>query len=47
LSEAGDVRFFKSGAHTYVEVNTDFAAGADLQIDLVGAMNLSAGDFIL
>jgi Ca2+-binding RTX toxin-like protein len=42
----GQVRYFFDGDRTVVEVNTTGSAGADMQIELVGRVQLAAGDFI-
>ena len=42
----GQVRFFHEGDSTVVEVNTAGGSGADMQVELVGRVQLAAGDFI-
>ncbi len=42
------VRYFQSGGDTIVQVNhSGAAAGADLEIQLEGIINLNGSDFIL
>ena len=43
----GQVRSFFEGNHTVVEVNTAGHSGAEMQIQLDGHVNLTAGDFFL
>jgi serralysin len=48
FTAAGQVRFFKAGGDTVVEVNTDDAApGAEMRIELDPVVNLQATDFLL
>jgi Ca2+-binding RTX toxin-like protein len=43
----GQVRFFVEGDHTVVEANTTGGSGAEMQVELSGNINLTAGDFLL
>jgi serralysin len=48
FTDAGQVRFFKAGGDTVVEVNTDdTTAGAEMQIMIDAALSLRATDFVL
>ena len=40
-------RFSYSGGNTIVSVNTAGNSGAELQIELAGIVDLTAGDFLL
>ena len=48
FTAAGQVRFFKTGGDTVVEVNTDDAApGAEMRIEIDPVVNFQATDFVL
>ena len=48
FTAAGQVRFFKAGGDTVVEVNTDGRdAGAEMRIEIDPLVNLQAIDFVL
>jgi Ca2+-binding RTX toxin-like protein len=47
FSAPDQIRFSHSGGDTIVGINTDGNAGAEMQIELSGIVNLTAGDFLL
>ena len=47
FSGAGQVRFYIDGNRTTVEVNTAGAGGAEMEIELAGALALAESDFVL
>ena len=47
FSAEGQVRFASSGGHTFIEVNTTGASGAEMSIDLSGTFVMTGADFIL
>jgi hypothetical protein len=48
FSSVNQVRYFQSGGDTIVQVNhSGAAAGADLEIQLEGIINLNGSDFVL
>jgi Ca2+-binding RTX toxin-like protein len=42
----GQVRYEQNGGHTYVHVNTSGASGAEMVIDLLGNVTLTASSFV-
>jgi Ca2+-binding RTX toxin-like protein len=47
FSGVGQVRWFNAGGNTFVDLNTDLDAAAEMRIQLNGIYNLDAVDFIL
>jgi hypothetical protein len=47
FSGPGEVRYFKAGGNTFIEINETGAAGAEAVIQLQGSFNLHGSDFFL